>query len=289
MYKIEDITKPISSPVTKIRESNLYVTLEALMHQENDTLPKGAWEYAETKRDWKQIKEICLKILVEHSKDMQVMSWLMEASLISSFNNIASIWEALDYLLDHFWEDTEVDFSYKAFVHLNKVLKKSLPYMMHLYQKDSEKYTMADLIKSKERAYFEKLGDDEYKLTLSNIELARDILKKINTKTEDAIMNSSIEILDQFKGEILSINNHDVQEKTVETLKSDNNNITSREQAYRTIKDVMNYLKEHDPHSATQYLLKKACEWESKSFVEILNEFNDPVIIAKLFNPKQED
>ncbi len=282
MYKVEDIRMKIENPIQNIRSSNLYVTLEALMHKEEDTLPKGVWDFEETKKDWAKIQKLCLEILAKNKKDIQVIAWFIEASIYNIQDDL-KYWKDLEYILDEFLQDKDKDFAHKAFINLNKALKISWPNIMILYKKDSLKYSLSDFIKNKPLDQFEKLRELEYKNILFAIKEMKNILMKINKKIKEDVMMSSINLLNDYENAILSLNQL-LPQKIIENNESNNiSYITSRESAYKVIKEVMVYLKTHDPHSATPYLLKKACEWESKTFVEILNEFNDPVIIEKIF------
>ena len=62
-----------------------------------------------------------------------------------------------------------------------------------------------------------------------------------------------------------------------ELMGSGQENISSREDAYRILQEVGQYLEAIEPHSPTPYLLRRAVAWGGMSFAQLLDELvRDP-------------
>ena len=284
MYKISDAYNEIAVPVQNIRHTNLFLELEAIISNHDDGLPKGDWEI-KTRVDYNKAKQMCLEILSLQSKDLQVAAWLLQIA-ISEGKGIFESVSVLHYIIDNHFDTQNNDFIQKACANLNKFLMIQLRKTI-LVQGDAKfgYKTLHDVNSDIMLELDDKTKDDQKQWINGLYEL----FKKIENKLDNAKLFSAKKILDEYlaisKKSDVKFESH-VEDELSGDVSVNIMKIHSREEAYQLIKEVMTYLKVHDPHSATPYLLQKACEWEKKSFVDILNEFNDPVIIEKLFKPE---
>ncbi|QEK38773.1 type VI secretion system protein TssA [Candidatus Cytomitobacter primus] len=289
MHQLIEIKNALTNPIANIRNSNIFVQLETLVEQHSDDLPKGDWSISNDKKDWTKISTLCLEILVNNSKDIQVIIWLIEAN-IHLRKDVKESFEILEYIIDNHWDIQDKDFAYKAFTNFDKTLNIMLPQYFALYKNDNIYYTLASFIQNKSMTDFEKLTTQEYEYSLELANIIQSLKEKASAKMDNNMMAKSITITQNFIQKVRNImqNQHIQNDSIKQNIETESNNInthniTSREQAYQMIQEIMLYLKTHDPHSATPYLLQKAYEWEKKSFVDIMNDFNDPVIIQKIF------
>ncbi|QEK38227.1 hypothetical protein FZC35_02525 [Candidatus Cytomitobacter indipagum] len=275
MFKIIDIKENLIDPIDNIRGTNLFVQLETLVEQKHDNLPKGAWGSAKQK-DWTTIRNLCLDILVKHKKDLQVMVWLVEANLYLKQDLQISL-EMFDFIMINHCNDQ--DSLQKAANYLDKVLCKMMPDNLTLCGSGDNKYALSDFYKNIAPSYCSELLDDEARIILDLINIIKSIISHCEKK--NLKMSKVSKIINDFQNQKDKLS---ISESIVHEVKNESSDeIKSREHAYSLIRDITKYLKKHDPHSATPYLLHKAVEWENKSFAEILNEFNDPAIINKIF------
>ena len=59
----------------------LYDAIRQARKTEDENLPQGIWHTSVKKGDWSHVESLCCEALRKHSKDLQIMAWLMEAWL----------------------------------------------------------------------------------------------------------------------------------------------------------------------------------------------------------------
>ncbi|MBY0264469.1 MAG: type VI secretion system protein TssA [Holosporales bacterium] len=90
-----------------IRYSPLYDSLqEERRLDEGEELPEGVWQADIKKTDWSKVVTLCLSILTEKSKDLQVAVWLVEALLLTNgLDGLERGIQLLNELSLKFWKD----------------------------------------------------------------------------------------------------------------------------------------------------------------------------------------
>ncbi|MGL5784206.1 MAG: type VI secretion system protein TssA [Alphaproteobacteria bacterium] len=62
-----------------LRYDPFYDAIREARRNEDPLLPQGVWESETKKADWGQVSNLCLQGLLERSKDLQLMAWLLES------------------------------------------------------------------------------------------------------------------------------------------------------------------------------------------------------------------
>jgi type VI secretion system protein ImpA len=79
---LEKALNPISQDLPSgisLRYDPFYDAIREARRSEDPLLPQGIWESESKKADWGQVSSLCLQGLLEKSKDLQLMAWLVEA------------------------------------------------------------------------------------------------------------------------------------------------------------------------------------------------------------------
>ncbi|USO00904.1 MAG: type VI secretion system ImpA family N-terminal domain-containing protein [Alphaproteobacteria bacterium] len=277
MYQMSDAYKVIDNPIDDINYTNAFLQLETIMNSPNDTLPKGIWSTSKV-QDYQSAEQDCLEILSTQKKDIQIAVWLVQIEFWLKKDIVQAI-KILDYVFENYYDSNELAFIKKSFINLNKFLNITLPKSIIVSGNQKDGYTfLAEQNRVTSIDANVKSDQDLW------INLLHTLLLKVQAKIGENL--SCIAILEKYKL-LHSVNEKSDYDDMVENSNIQSSqlvNIKSRHEAYLIINEVMKYLQKYDQHSATPYLLKKACEWENKSFVDILNEFNDPIIMKKIFS-----
>ncbi len=59
--------------------TQIYDNIREARFEEDENLSQGIWERDLKKADWKEVQDLSLKALKNHSKDFQIVAWLMES------------------------------------------------------------------------------------------------------------------------------------------------------------------------------------------------------------------
>jgi len=89
-----------------LRYEGTYDKIQEARKEEPAQLPQGIWERELKRANWDQVMELCLEVLENRSKDIQVAAWLVEALIC--LHGQAGFRDGLKFLLklvEAFWED----------------------------------------------------------------------------------------------------------------------------------------------------------------------------------------
>ncbi len=101
--------QPISSEFPagrSIRYLPVWNELQDMRRQEDERLPKGAWQRAPIRADFRRLETFCSEILTDQSKDFQVVMWLLEAwTMHHGSQGFYAGLRVLDGMIEKFWSD----------------------------------------------------------------------------------------------------------------------------------------------------------------------------------------
>lgn len=142
-----------------LRYDNVYDEIKLAMKEEDARLPQGVWETDIKKADWKKVKDLCEDILINQSKDFQIMVWWLESQIqINKWKGTAEGFDVLLQFSEKFWENAfpkpeEDDFDYRLspFFYICNKLPDELIFLPISNPKnsDSTEKNIADLIEAK--------------------------------------------------------------------------------------------------------------------------------------------
>lgn len=107
-YKIEDILKEITGSPDgvgyDISLSKIYDDIKDARFEEDDRLSQGIWERDLKKADWNAVEKLSSDALIDQSKDLQIIAWLIESlSILDGFEGITKGIEILTSFIESFW------------------------------------------------------------------------------------------------------------------------------------------------------------------------------------------
>ena len=132
---LDALTAPIeaSMPAGKsVRGNGVYNTIEQARRQDDASLPMGGWEHDLKRADWDKVGSVAVHALVQKSKDLQLVGWLLEAQINQTgFAGIAACMLLMQTLCERYWSDLypqmeEGDVEYRANV-IRWIGEKLLP------------------------------------------------------------------------------------------------------------------------------------------------------------------
>jgi type VI secretion system ImpA family protein len=108
-YETSDILNEISGSPDGVGYdaslSKVYDDIRNARFEEDDSLSLGIWERDLKKADWEHVEKLSLETLREHSKDFQVLGWLIEAAtVLDGFEGIAKGIAMLTEFTEVFWK-----------------------------------------------------------------------------------------------------------------------------------------------------------------------------------------
>ncbi|MGL4825842.1 MAG: type VI secretion system protein TssA [Alphaproteobacteria bacterium] len=87
-----------------LRYDPFYDAIREARRNEDPLLPQGVWESETKKADWGQVSNLCLQGLLERSKDLQLMAWLLESwTALEGIDGLARGLQWLRRLSETFW------------------------------------------------------------------------------------------------------------------------------------------------------------------------------------------
>lgn len=107
-----EIIAKISQPLPNnevgdwLRYDPVYDQIRKNRIEEDDGTPREAWEAELKHADWQEVQNLCLEVLCEKSKDLQIISWFVEA--YQQQNGIKGLLTSSAIFLDfvkQFWEN----------------------------------------------------------------------------------------------------------------------------------------------------------------------------------------
>ncbi|MDM8547689.1 type VI secretion system protein TssA [Candidatus Venteria ishoeyi] len=103
----QNLLTPIS-PQAPAGESLMYDPVYDAIKEarrEEPDLPQGDWQYELKKADWSEVARLCIDVLSNRSKDLQIAVWLSEALLHKQgFHGVQDGLKLLDALCQTFWD-----------------------------------------------------------------------------------------------------------------------------------------------------------------------------------------
>ena len=108
LYKIEDIFNEIAGSPDGVGYdlslSKIYDDIKDARFEEDDRLSQGIWERDLKKADWNAVEKLSSDALIDQSKDLQIIAWLIESlSILDGFEGIAKGIEILTSFIESFW------------------------------------------------------------------------------------------------------------------------------------------------------------------------------------------
>ena len=78
---IDKISQPLAGNEVGIwlRYDPIYDHIRKNRIEEDDGTPREGWEAEPKNADWQEVEKLCLQVLCEQSKDIQIIAWFMEA------------------------------------------------------------------------------------------------------------------------------------------------------------------------------------------------------------------
>lgn len=89
-----------------LRYDPVYDKIRKNRIEEDDGTPRESWEADLKHADWQEVEKICLEVLCEKSKDLQIFAWFIEAQ--QQQNGINGLLNSTEIFLDfvkQFWEN----------------------------------------------------------------------------------------------------------------------------------------------------------------------------------------
>ncbi|MDR0677104.1 MAG: type VI secretion system protein TssA [Holosporaceae bacterium] len=118
---IEELLLPISEDKicgNDLRYTYDYDQLKELRREDDARLSQGVWQIEPKKADWKEVKRVCISLLKDKTKDLQIAMWFLESAMVLQqfvgFNLGISLIFAL---CEKFWDNIypSVDWENRSF------------------------------------------------------------------------------------------------------------------------------------------------------------------------------
>ena len=336
-----------------MRYDSAFLVIRQAREEDDTTVPRGEWERALKKADWKLVANTCLQLLNGKTKDIQVAAWLCEAWIyLHHIEGLNAAIQVLHGYVDQYWktvhpliDDGDEDARVAPFVWMNEnlplVLNLRVP-LLYMPDRKRAAVTLADwdrtLVSETPSAeqVAKAMPGEEKPLTRDDVIAAANganLSRLIQTKLQLAkaisswtklanLLDSKVqssppsiarvtEMLRRIERVVVSLvgdrdeveeepeeeieQEQDVQEEWQEppevekTMKpfskpsssqsgksgaslSLDGSINSREDAYRMLESIAEYLMKTEPHSPTPYLIKRAVTWGRMSLVDLMLE-----------------
>lgn len=318
---LEDKIKAILAPIDVNNPCGRDVSFDYIVDQIKDAMsaddadePVGIWEKELKTADWNKAESLCIKVLQEESKDLQVLFWLVKTwlnkyywtGLNSGLNATLELCnkfgknifpldsESRINLLEYFFKDlsksipntplykTNKDVTFNNFKELNsenysKDIQQAIDYIDKVLEK-IENILGENLTHTKDEVIL-KLNDI---LNLPNyVEVAK--VEETITKEEELLNegNNAEDLVEQD----VNVSNVDVSLNAV--ISNDFNHMTI-DSALSTIEEVSNFLEKNFPQSPIPIILRIALKLKDKKFYDILKskDSEEPIInhISRLLN-----
>lgn len=88
-----------------LRDSDIYQQIREARQEDDNSTPRGVWEFDMRHADWNTVYDLSVSALKESSKDIQLAAWMMEAQLMrAGFASIAPSIYLIQQLLTAYWD-----------------------------------------------------------------------------------------------------------------------------------------------------------------------------------------
>lgn len=273
--------------------------------------PMGVWEREKQVADWGKVKELCLSVLKDRSKDIQVLFWLCEALYTQEGWRVVP--GCLDIIKDFVGKFCENLYPLEASARINLI-----DWFIKKISGDFKKlplYTTGNITFNN----FEKIREESFE---SDIKFAKTKLSECITKIEESFNEKFYdvekvytlldEILEAIKVEdssqeampINEPNNHvDVVADTYELSRSllvqdeplpkeetspvikESGPERSKESVFEELDSIIQFMEKNLPQSPVPVVLKIAQKLRDKTFSDIMGDEESILShISKLFN-----
>ncbi|GHT99913.1 hypothetical protein FACS1894126_6220 [Alphaproteobacteria bacterium] len=109
MINVEELILPISEDSIcgkYLKYEHLYDQIKEYRREEDSRLTQGVWQTDTKKADWKEVRRLCTDALKSETKDLQIATWLLEASIVlDGFQGLNQGTLLLHTLCEKFWDD----------------------------------------------------------------------------------------------------------------------------------------------------------------------------------------
>lgn len=84
----------------------IYGQIREARREEDSSLSQGIWQTDFKKADWVLVEKLCLDVLINQSKDLQVISWLIESWTVQDhFSGLEKGLSILQELCEKYWDE----------------------------------------------------------------------------------------------------------------------------------------------------------------------------------------
>ena len=325
-----------------------FLAIRQAREEDDTTVPRGEWERALKKSDWKLVASTCLQLLGGKTKDFQVAAWLCEAwTHLHQIEGLNAAIQILHGYADKYWQtahplidDGDEDARVAPFVWLNENLPLLLNLRVPLIYVPDRKSAAVSLADWDRTLVVDALTAEQVAKTAPGAEkpLTRDVVisaasganlsRLIQTKLQlaqavrgwtqlaellDSRVQSSppsiarvTDMLRRMERVVASLVDgrdvvqveaqqepeseqesqdewhepqevQEVQQTMKQPIKSPANfnldgSVKSRDDAYRMLESIADFLMKTEPHSPTPYLIKRAVTWGRMSLVDLMLE-----------------
>lgn len=267
-----------------IRYSPEFDRLVAARQQDDETLPTGVWQSTPRRADWEEVASIATLLTRTLSKDLVIMSWLGEAwirmhGLTALPDALALVTLALErYPAELHPQIKEGDYDYRAaplrwMAQHYATLIAEAP----LFNVNGDTLSLTQWQQGK-LATIPQPGADAAQVQALTASL--EWIQRLNTLCQSwpaacapsfSVLEQKIKTCLQALGNVMPEATQPVMQEAIPAV-SDAITFAHREQAYRVLRQVADYLARTEPHSPVPYLLYRAFDWGNMPLPELLSE-----------------
>ncbi|UFX98625.1 type VI secretion system ImpA family N-terminal domain-containing protein [Candidatus Gromoviella agglomerans] len=279
--KYQEILQIFSNKGRNVRYESVYD--EIILQRENnyqDEDDKGIWQEKGRTQDWTKIIDICTEVLINSSKDLQILAWLIEATLhkygINALLECISIFaEFLIEIPEMYPESPDAQDNIVEWIDktANKIILKN-----EVENEFDSRILLEQIIgkaknpKNQEKELIQKTA--LIQSHLNEIENIESSMTKIERNFRD---NAKPFASYFFKNtiETLKIYKNYVNDNICSKQKVNESN-TTEQISENKLSDIHNMIKkilEEKPHEISTYILNQFLIWENKTFVDFVNKY----------------
>ncbi len=202
---VEDLLRPINKENSCgewIRYEKKFLEISSEREEDDPELPMGEWERPLKKANWKTVIEKCSNLLINNSKDLQLVVWMSEAWInLNGMEGLLKSLKLFEGLVSLYWDELWPNFEFSEpearvapFIWINSKLlvllrKKIILLPSNVTREEDILYKDWELLNTKnnegQAVGFTKenirksLSSDDYNYLKKLIELSIDINRKI--------------------------------------------------------------------------------------------------------------
>ncbi|MGI0115456.1 type VI secretion system protein TssA [Zooshikella sp. RANM57] len=311
---VEAILSPISEEQPggeNLTGSRLYHAIREARRADDATLPQGAWQYELKQADWQEVIELTCDGLVNQSKDLQLMVWMLEA-LVQRWG--MEVFPAgitlLRLFCEQFWSvmqpqvvDEDIEHRCNILCWLEQQWTLWLRLMPLSEGEDQLNWTLWEQVSRNEQYELQRKGNVETKnrehwlqvLAVTSVEFYEQLSEQLllaqqclmdlqyslhalmpSTETLFTALQAQLKALHTFTQAELQrrgqFNTVPAVSHAQQSLSLAGLPINDRNEAYAYITQIADFLQMTDIHSPVPYLLKKAVEWGTLDTVSLYQE-----------------